>query len=136
MASPPVDPEYAAEIIVDAGVMGDRSAARKWNVSVRTVERYRAKLKTDKMLADLVGEKRKVVEHELSVMRVGYMRRALKAMGRKLKTTTLLDIAESMKIVGELHHVGIAVEDEQPDSEDPGAEEAPGGSIGAPIGPH
>lgn len=130
------DPERAAEILVDASAMGDRSTARKWDISTRTIERYRVRIKTDEVLSGLVAERRKAVEHELSVMRVAYMRRALRSMTKKLPKATLLDVAESMKIVGDLHHVGIAVEDEQPDSEDSTAAEAEGSRGGAPVGPH
>lgn len=59
-----VDNDRAAAILVDAAYKGDEAAAQEWGVSVRSVERYRARLATDPKLAVTVAEKRALAERD------------------------------------------------------------------------
>lgn len=133
-----LDPDRIAWVLLDAIALGDGAAARKWNVSRRTVERYRARMREDKELAALVAEKKSDAEVELSAMRVRFMRRAIDAMERKVMAgdATVYEIAGAIKVVGELHLVALSVEDDRSSGPDPEAEEAPRGSQHPPIAAH
>jgi hypothetical protein len=50
--------EKAARAIADALIMGDKKAAEKNDLSVRSLVRHRAAMKTDPELAELVAEMR------------------------------------------------------------------------------
>lgn len=136
--SVPVDPDRLAWVVLDAIALGDAAAARKWNVSRRTVERYRERSRNDKDLAAAVAEKKRHEESDLANLRVRFLRRALGVLEAKIQSegATVYEIAGAVKIVGELHQVAMAVDDERPDSTDPEAAEAEGGSDSAPYAAH
>lgn len=54
--------ERAAAILVDAAYLGDEVAAKKWDVTTRTIENYRTRLKTDVKLSELFARKRAAAE--------------------------------------------------------------------------
>lgn len=126
-----LDPEHVACVLADAFVLGDASAARKWRVSKRTVQRYRSVASKDVKLTAAVAAKNAEVQHELSTLRVAFLREALQTMREKMKDATLYEVAGAVKVVGELHHVALAVSDERPDEPDPEAAEAAGGDVGS-----
>lgn len=123
-----LDQERVAWILLDALALGDGSAARKWKVSRRTVERYRSRMRSEPELAAIVEEKRAGTEVELSALRVRFLRKALTRLETKVDDpeASLHEIAGAVKIVGELHQVSEALSDERPDSPDPEAAEAAG----------
>ncbi len=126
------DQDRAALILADAMALGDKSAARKWEISERTLRRYRARVADEPALASLVRLRKADVEQDLATMRVSFLRDALTEMKSKLKDATLYEVSGAVKIVGELHQVAMAVDDnERPDSPDPQASEDEGGSAGA-----
>jgi hypothetical protein len=127
-----LDREHIASVLTDAAAYGDREAARKWRVSVRSVQRYRAQLSTDSELAGFVAERLKSFEAELGALRVRFLRKALAEMERRLAKddTKLTEIAEAVRVVGEMHQVAEAMGDGGSDGDDPEALEAPGGDSG------
>jgi hypothetical protein len=133
-----LDREHIASVLTDAAAYGDREAARKWRVSVRSVQRYRAQLSTDAELAGFVADRLKTFEAELGALRVRFLRKALAEMERRIAKddTKLEEIAEAVRIVGELHQVAEAMGDGGSDGDDPEAREAPGGSVGATATAH
>ncbi len=106
------DPEYVANVLVDAVALGDNGAARKWGIHIRTVGRYRARMKVDPALAKLVTEKNAEVSHDLATLRVSFLREALDVARIKLKTSTLYEVAGAIKIVGELHATAMMIGDD------------------------
>jgi len=60
----PADPDFIARVLIEASILGDEAAAARYNISVRTVERYRAKLAADPRLAAFVAGKKKASEAE------------------------------------------------------------------------
>ncbi len=126
-----VDPERVASVLADAMVLGDSSAARKWRISKRTVQRYRSVASKEPRLVAAVAAKNAEVQHDLATLRVAFLREALQTMREKMKDATLYEVAGALKVVGELHQVAMAVDDERPDAPDPEAAEAEGGSPGA-----
>lgn len=130
------DPHRAALVLADAMALGDKPTARKWAISTRTVERYRERAKSDKGLAELVAEKRRAVERDLAELRVIFMREAIDQLRAKMPKANVRAIAGALKIVGELHQVAMAVDDERPDSPDPEAAPDEGASDGTPLGTH
>lgn len=67
--------ERAAAVLVDAAYLGDEPAAKKWNITTRTIENYRARLKDDPKLSELFLQKRAAAEGSWVVE----LRRALQA---------------------------------------------------------
>lgn len=58
--------ERAAAALVDAAYLGDAAAAKKWDVSVRTIEIWRERLKTDLILSEFFARKRRAAESQWS----------------------------------------------------------------------
>lgn len=54
--------DLAAAILVEAAFNGDQAASEHWGISIRSIQRYRAKLGKDKKLASSVADKKKVFE--------------------------------------------------------------------------
>jgi hypothetical protein len=106
------DHESMALVLADALVLGDKSAARKWSISIRSVQRYRAIARATPALAALVAEKNAEVSHDLATLRVAFLRDALEALREKLPTGSLYEVAGAIKIVGELHQTAMMVDDE------------------------
>jgi hypothetical protein len=59
---PKTDPNAIAQILVDAALLGDEAAAKRHTLSVRTIERYRAKSLSDRILSELVASKIRAAE--------------------------------------------------------------------------
>lgn len=133
------DHEHVASVLITAAAYGDVAAARRWSVSTRTIRRYRVRLRGDKELAAHVREQLESQEAELGALRVKFLRKALEEMERRLghADTTLPEIAEAVRVVGELHQVAEAMGDGGSDGRDPEADSAPGdGADQAAHGPH
>ena len=127
--------ERIADILVDAFALGDGAAARKWNCSIRSIYRYRARLKAAPSLAAIVIEKRAGAEDELATMRVRFLRKALVVLEARLQDpeATIHEIVGAVKIVGELHQVAEAMDEQRPDSPYPDALEV---TVDAPDATH
>jgi hypothetical protein len=126
------DPERAAMVLADAMALGDKGAAKKWDLSIRTIANYRARLKNEPELARLFAERKRERHRDLATMRVAFLRRAIRVMTKKLDAATLHEVAGAVKIVGELHQVSEALGDDGSAGEDPEAAEDAGGGLGAP----
>lgn len=85
--------ERAAAILVDAAYLGDEIAAKKWNVTTRTVENYRARLKTDPKLSELFARKRAAAEGSWA----SELKRALQSTMRK--ATMIVECIEPVLVV-------------------------------------
>lgn len=133
-----LDRERIASVLIDAASFGDREAGKRWGVSTRTIRSYRVRLRTDKELAAFCREQLDAQEAELGAHRVRFLRKALAELERRLDKpeTSMADIAEAVRIVGELHQVAEAMGDGGSDGDDPEAREAPGGSVGATATAH
>lgn len=123
------DPERAALILSDAMVLGDKPAARKWTISERSIQRYRARMRTDAALSARVAENNAGIQRDLATLRVAFLRDALSEMRAKLKDASLYEVSGAVKIVGELHQVAGVLDDERPDSPDPEASQNEGGGV-------
>lgn len=97
--------ERAAEAIVTALSVGDRTAADRLNISDRTLRRHRARMATDPALAALVREKVKAEAGQWRAARLGFLRVALaklKGLVEEAKVDQMRDVVGAIKIVGEL----------------------------------
>jgi hypothetical protein len=61
---PKIDPEKVARILVDAADLGDRAAARRHDVSVRSVQNYREKYRDDPIVAELCAQLQKTLRED------------------------------------------------------------------------
>lgn len=52
---PKIDPEFIARVVVDATLLGDGTAAKRHNVSTKTVQRYREMAQSDANVSKLVS---------------------------------------------------------------------------------
>lgn len=129
----------AAKILVDAEAMGDARAADKWKVDVRTIERYRARLQTDRDLSDAFAEKSREAERAWHLVRNRFLREVtehLLTLCKTAKVDQISDVRQALKDVGELELAREALVgsgDHQPsppptgDARKPPAEEGGGG---------
>ena len=108
-----LDRDRIASILLDAASFGDREAARRWSVSARTIRSYRVRLRTDEQLAGICREAIDTQEAELGAHRVRFLRKAIAELERRLtqSDTTMADIAEAVRVVGEMHQVAEAMGD-------------------------
>ncbi|AFD27743.1 hypothetical protein [Deinococcus gobiensis] len=97
----PFNYERAAAILVDAAYLGDGEAAKKWQVTTRTIQNYRAKLKTDPLLSQFFARKRARAEGNW----VGELRRSLGA------------VLEKSRLIAEAIEPVITVEDPETGSQ-------------------
>jgi hypothetical protein len=58
MATPRLDRDRAAKILLDALSMGDDAAAKKWGIAPRTIGRYRSMIDNDRELAEAIADKK------------------------------------------------------------------------------
>lgn len=56
--------ERAALILVEAAYYGDRATGDRWGVSIRSIQRYRARLDSDQELSQLVALKKEAFERD------------------------------------------------------------------------
>ena len=97
---PKVDRERVARILVDASELGDALAAKRHNVSVRTVESYRAKYASDPNVAELCGTLKKAVVEDWLAAAKGTRRKLLKRVDALADSTDdLRTVAGALKIV-------------------------------------
>lgn len=122
-----LDYDRIAAILFDAALYGDSVAARRWNVSARSVCRYRERMRNEPELADFVLRRTRDAEASIGALRVRFLRKALIEMEKRLgqPDTTLEGIAECVRAVGEQHQVAEVMRDEG-DGGDPEAEQAEG----------
>ena len=67
LRGPNVDPERVAQIVVDASLIGDEAAAKRHNVSTKTVGRYRDLAQSDEVVSKLVAAKWEAADKDWSV---------------------------------------------------------------------
>lgn len=103
---PEFDRQRAAEVLVDAHVLGTRAAAEKWSVTSRTIRNYQARLLNDVELAQLFAAKLKVAEKAWQGERLRFLRNALtkldKLVAKATKPSDIDSVARAVKVVGEL----------------------------------
>lgn len=135
MASTRINRDRAARILVDAITLGDKTAADRHKVSEKTVQRHRARLKTDLELSALVRELGKEAEHGWHFARARFLRRTLAKLDEMVQAATpeqFEHVIEAMKAAGELdlatEALGVGSVDRQ---QGPPAAEDPDGSVGA-----
>lgn len=133
--APAYDRDRASEVLVDAIMLGDASAADRHGCSKRTVERYRQRMATDPALSALVEEKKKAQVGEWAAARTRFLRSAIAKLETLVAGATgeqIREVAGAIKIVGDLHVVSGALNVEQPEPDRSGAiAPTSGGSAGA-----
>lgn len=105
MAATRINRDRVAQILVDAITLGDRTSADRHKVSVKTVERHRARLKTDPELSALVRKLGAEAEHGWHFARARFLRRTLKKLDEMVQAATadqFEHVIEAMKAAGEL----------------------------------
>ena len=114
-----VDLEYASNVLVDAIALGDTSAAKKWGLNRRTIQRYRVHSREWPELAEMVRQKNAEVTHDLATLRVQFLRDALQELRKKLPEGSIYEVTGAIKIVGELHATAMMIGDDVVTEADP-----------------
>ena len=115
--TPQYNPERASEVLVDAILLGDGPAATRHNVSLRSIQRYRVRARSDAALAELVASKKAKVEQDWTDARRRFLRRAIAKLEQLIdgaKPEQIREVAGAIKIVGELDVVKGALGGNQP----------------------
>jgi hypothetical protein len=100
--------ERAATILVEAAYFGDKQAADRYGVSVRTVERYRARMDEDDELSAFVAIKKQKFEDEWADELPGAIRASIRFLGRAAQEASAKDpqaihsVAGSLKILADV----------------------------------
>jgi hypothetical protein len=134
MAKPKFDRDRAARVIAMAAAVGDEEAAKAAGISTRTIERWRARVATDKELSAVVAEKHDQVQKHLDGTFRSFMRGAVGKLGQLVSQAGVEDIhavAGAVKIVGDLMNFrdGLGVsENEEKAGEDGGQPSGNGAS--------
>jgi transposase len=138
-----IDPSEAATILAFGDLHTDDEAAKKFGVSKRTIERWRAAARAGAKpeLAALVAERKKAALEKHAGLLDEFFAEALEAGRAKLKNAkenTLRSIVGAIKIAGELRIQRDLLRDDGDDPElhqpSSGAAEAkPGAARGAPA---
>lgn len=134
------DAERAARVLADAAEFGDAKAAEKWKITTRTVENYRARLRSDPVLSGSFAR----IEREETRDWHAARRRFLRAGVDKLRELIaqagpdqLDDVSKALERIGNLdvasEALGVGAERADREDEGAGEDEAPA-SAGA--GPH
>lgn len=133
MAAPKIDPEKVSRILIDAAALGDAEAAKRHCVSVRSIERYRARMPHDNVLAAAVGRKAKEADASWHVARAKTLRALMARIEIVAEGEDDLDkLSQAAARVGEIDVATTALTGgsnvgDSPDSEGPAPTEDPGG---------
>jgi len=130
------DRERAAQILVDAITLGDKTSADRHQVSEKTIQRYRARAKRDTELSARVRELGREAEHGWHFARARFLRKTLAKLESMVDDATREDfehVINALKAAGDLdlasEALGVGHSDRQ---QGPPAAEAQGGSSGTP----
>jgi hypothetical protein len=105
---PKIDLAVAARILVDAAMLGDEAAAKRHNVSTKTVSRYRALAATDDNLSKVVGQASKLASREWASDlgaaikgQIGFLKRAAQEADPK-SPAAVHAVADALEILADV----------------------------------
>jgi len=105
MASKRIDRERIARLLVDAILLGDKTAAVRHKVSEKTVQRHRKRLTTDAELSEIVQKLGRDAEHGWHFRRSQFLRRTLDKLDEMVQNAGPDDfehVIEALRAAGDL----------------------------------
>lgn len=143
-----IAPEELASILAYAELESDKAASERFNISSRTLQRYRAELRAGERpdLAALVDQKKSQTTKLCEDLLASVYERGLVALGRRIEDTGTETRMKDRDLVGAIHILGnqlvtrdaLTDDEQQPTSSDrasagaaadgAGAQRAPAGS--------
>ena len=126
MAAPVFDRDRAARILVDAELFGIETTCDKWQISRRTLERYREKLRDDPGLSQVVAQKKRLVDEGWQRDACSLVKKTLAKLEALVGAATvenIRDVAGVLKIAGDLLITQTAID---PTNDEPEDEFKPG----------
>jgi hypothetical protein len=108
LPGPKLDNDKIARIVLDAKLLGDESAAKRHDVSTKTVGRYKQLVEADSKLSDLVCEKLKLVEGDWGIGLASAIRGQIEFLNRAATCADASDphavhaIAGALKILADV----------------------------------
>lgn len=98
--------EKASLILAEAELFGDKQVATRWDVSDRTIRRYRVKAATDSQLSSLVQLKKQLLGQNWRDDATKTLKVALNKLNELIEkdgdTNRIFAVSGAIKIVGEL----------------------------------
>jgi len=106
MARAKFNRERASRILVDAIAFGDRTAAKRWGITEKTIGRYRKRLESDRELSESVRAKGQKADKDWSKARLRSLRATLKKANELVRMANRADllgaVTEHLRVLGEL----------------------------------
>lgn len=103
---PAFDRDRAARILVDAIALGDKAAADKWQVSEKTIQRYRERMQSDPDLSAFVQSILAAEAREWRKVRLNFLRTSIAKLTTLVEAASepkhIRDVSEAIRVVGEL----------------------------------
>ena len=106
MATPKLDYDKAARGLVDAILLGDTPAATRHGVSQRTIENWRAKLKTDGKLVEAFGKKVALMQNREDETWLTRIPETMKVMLDRLRELMAKDDVQISEVLDGITRVG------------------------------
>lgn len=105
MAAPNFDRARALRILVDAEQFGDAKAVATWEISMRTLFNYRARLRNDPELAALFNRLRAEEEEDWKLARQRFLRDGINKLRELVAQATVQQlgaVAKAIELIGNL----------------------------------
>lgn len=107
--------EKASIILAEAELFGDKQVAVRWEISDRTIRRYRVKAASDRQLSSLVQLKKQLLGQNWRDDATKTLKIALHKLSKLIEedgeTNRIFAISGAIKIVGELKIASDALSD-------------------------
>lgn len=120
MAAPIFDYDRAGRILVDAVLLGEQTACDKWQISRKTLSRYRERLADDPKLSAVVQQKKRLIDDGWQREASDLLKKTLTKLGQLVDNATQEQIREVVgvaKVVGDLVITQTAIGSDESESE-------------------
>ena len=109
--------ERAATILAECEIFGDTKTSQRWDISKKTIGRYRKRMESDEQLSSLVLQKRKLLASNWSLNTTKCLNSSLEELislveDRESDSRRILAITNLVKVVGELRIAADVLEDD------------------------
>ena len=102
MSDTRLDHDRVATILIEAAYQGDKDTAERWDISVRTIQRYRNRLDEDDELSRIVAVKKRQYETEWANELPAAIREATRFLQRAARESDPKDPAAVHAVAGAL----------------------------------
>ncbi len=127
-----LDTNRCATILAECSFTKPGIVAKRWGITVRSIQKYQDREEADPEFAEVVSKKRALLESEWKDVAIRFLRTGLAKLEElvekaKPEPGIIREVAGAIKVVGDLQIVRTALNGEQPRT-NPEGQEAPGSS--------